>query len=81
MSMDKATVNQVRDLLEHFDTQLLALNALSSLLCGNNQPTSIVPSELTYLLDPIIDQSRSVLKQMWSVLDDAEPVKLHTVKS
>lgn len=44
------------DLTESLDTQRRALSAISCLLNGHNDTSTVNVSELGYLLDPIIDQ-------------------------
>lgn len=60
--------DKVLDLMEEMESQVLALRALSGLLCGCSNKDSIEPNELTYLLDPIIDQEKTLIDKMRSLV-------------
>lgn len=60
------------DMVEELDNQIRALHALSGLLNGCSNADSVEPSELTYLLDPIINSERSLLNRMREALADSK---------
>ncbi|WP_432745803.1 hypothetical protein ABXJ76_07910 [Methylobacter sp. G7] len=73
MSLDVATSRHFSDLLEELHSQICALHALSGLLNGCSSADSVEPSELTYLLDPIINTERALMEQMCVLIKEKKP--------
>ncbi|MDP3876274.1 MAG: hypothetical protein Q8Q50_04770 [Methylobacter sp.] len=70
-----ATASEIDHMLEELDSNIRALHALSGLLNGCSNADSVEPSELTYLLDPIINSEKSLLDQMRGLLTDSSKAK------
>lgn len=60
--------SELLDLMEKMQDQVLALRAISGLLCGCSTPDSVEPSELTYLLDPIIEKEKNLIEEVRSLV-------------
>lgn len=61
--------SELLDMMESLQNEVLALKALSSLLCGCSTANSVEPSDLTYLLDPIIERETSLIDDAFKLLN------------
>jgi hypothetical protein len=60
--------SRLRDIVESLESEVLSLNALSGLLRGCSNRDGVMPSELTYLLDPIIEREKSLVDEAYALL-------------
>jgi hypothetical protein len=73
---------RILDIMEDLESQVRALKALSSLLCGCSNKDGVEPSELTYLLDPIIEREKSLVDEAFTLLyGKAEPARVVGVRA
>jgi hypothetical protein len=56
------------EIVETLESEIRALTALSRLLNGCSNRDGVMPSELTYLLDPIIERERSLVNEAHDLL-------------
>jgi hypothetical protein len=52
------------------ENEVTALRAISSLLCGCGTADSVEPSELCFLLDPIVEREMSVVEKVRRLFAD-----------
>lgn len=69
-------MTEIHEMLDELDSQIRALHALSGLLNGCSGADSVEPSELTYLLDPIINSEKSLLDRMRQQCDRRHLVRI-----
>jgi hypothetical protein len=74
--------SRILDIMEDLESQVRALQALSGLLCGCSNKDGVEPSELTYLLDPIIEREKSLVDEAFTLLyGKAEPARVVGVRA
>lgn len=82
MSAANEARSRILDIMEDLESQVRALQALSGLLCGCSRGDAVAPSELTYLLDPIIEREKSLVDEAFTLLyGKAEPVRVVGVRA
>jgi hypothetical protein len=73
---------RILDIMEDLESQVRALQALSGLLCGCSRGDAVAPSELPYLLDPIIEREKSLVDEVFTLLHEkAEPARVVGVRA
>lgn len=71
----------ILDIMEEFDSQVRALKAISGLLCHCIDGDGFEPSELPYLLDPIIDNENALIEKVREVLGQKKSLSSTRVTS
>lgn len=79
MKITHSQQSDLLDMMERLQDQVLALRAISGLLCGCSTPDSVEPSELTYLLDPIIEREKELIDEAMDLIRLPQVVVSHSL--
>ena len=76
MMTDAAIRSKVLKQMESLEDEVRALRCLSGLLSGNEDATSIDLSELSYLIDPIIQRENNIVEEVRGMLMPAHSASI-----